>query len=760
MANESSTSWSFPLIAVKEDKAGDRTTTPPGSAYELVGVDGQHPEGLRPFPGFRKIDTLTLATQVENADMFKGFVLTYPNLQRGYLCYAFVDNASSKAVFAGAYIGSDLSFTQIQYFDSGLAANVDVSPKRGDVCVVKTTAFFTQGGTAPIAFSFGPTTDGKYTAGPGNPPTLTLGSTLTLNAGGGGALLDPGDYAFAIQYSSTISDRLGAISNICVVQEADFGGAAKRVEVNTTFPTGFDQVSLYRSPRTQDGGGAFAGAFLFTDSVGTTLPKRYGFKDLELVYQDQYEDQPLFLAQLHKADACMSYEGTLILSHIQDSYGGPSNGRIEWSSLKYPSPELFNPSSYYQTVPGTDPICFHECAGNVFGFGFTKLFHIRKEGGYIKVQEMHEGMGIVNKHAADVVGSLVYYVNQKGLYAVDGNGQLDAVHALDYLLSRDWQASLNYVWVAFDPVVGALCILNTYLEQMAVVWFKTSRVTEVYDCRFCGVARMKYYSDPADATSPVVERAVFVGKQGDLYVINWDRFNPNDTIRMMPTNNDAIVSVTAASSVSVPPTITVNGTAPTYVKNAKLYELDGPLAGRSHKIKSISGQTITIDATSAGSRPNVGVTVGISPVYTRWVGHPIGLQTEDGAAYGGLYDYFRVRHISSMCASFIDVQGNQAGSQWARWRGGVWKGAETSPALTAFPQKRDGTFNFDSVRNGPSRNGASFGNTSGSLVGKYGYDATIVAPAVEVFCPDLDYKLLCVKVDGKVTSTFREQMGE
>lgn len=759
MATELQAQWDYPLIGVKEDKTTDRCGTPDGNAFELIGFEAQVNGSLRPFPGFRKLQDLSGFSTDDNLTSMKGFTLS--NVSRNSFIFGIMMKGGTTNKVYSQIVGSGTTISILTY----TPGPTDLSGG-DDIAVVDTTLFILNRGSVPYAFVRGTAGNVRYAAGAGSRPTATV--TLTPVLVGDGTLLTPGDYAVAVQWVSTITNRKSNFSRIYSVKEADFGGANLYMEVATSIGSDFDEFVFLRSVRTQDGGGVFAGSLLYEEYEGSTSPVQAQFQDLELVYQDIHTDPILFESSLEKAGCGVGYEGTFVISNIAESSAetSPSKGRIRWSSLKYNSPELFNVNSVYYGLPTEDPIAFHIVAGNLIGFGRTKLFHVRKEGDAIRVQEMHEGYGVINKHAADVVGSVCYFVSDTGLKVITANGQLDEITSLDYLIIEQWQGYKDEIWVAFDPFLNALVVLNTALEHAAIIWFKTNTVTEIVDARFNGVCRVPWYVDPTDATSKMTERAVFSGKDGGLYVINWDRsvgVDPSTAVgdlnpvknSMMPTGGDSIFVVTsqgiggASTSLAVS---TAGLTMPTDIDNAYLYELTGDYVGRKHQILSVAGNTFTV-AGSPPDVPDVGVRIGISPVYSRWVGHTIMPKEENGVPIGSPTDFLRVRHVSSMTCAMVDVQGINSTSTYARWRGQLWKGnAYNDPYTEQFPMTNAGGV-IRSIREGESPNAAAFGASETGP--KHGANATAIAPGWECFTPDVDYKLLCVRVKGKMEATER-----
>ena len=53
------TDWPYPVMETTLDKRLEKPGVQQGMASELTGVDGRSEGGLKPFPGFRKVHTMT-----------------------------------------------------------------------------------------------------------------------------------------------------------------------------------------------------------------------------------------------------------------------------------------------------------------------------------------------------------------------------------------------------------------------------------------------------------------------------------------------------------------------------------------------------------------------------------------------------------------------------------------------------------------------------------------------------------------------------
>tara|TARA_R100000664_G_scaffold8566_1_gene14058 strand:+ start:5035 stop:9132 length:4098 start_codon:yes stop_codon:yes gene_type:complete len=94
--------WNYPLMGVTENKSMERTSTPRGAAYELVGVDLSRKGGIRPHPGFKKVHSFTGISTREVLD-FKPVSFRVGTNQYGY-GYVYKVKKASDATQADIYI--------------------------------------------------------------------------------------------------------------------------------------------------------------------------------------------------------------------------------------------------------------------------------------------------------------------------------------------------------------------------------------------------------------------------------------------------------------------------------------------------------------------------------------------------------------------------------------------------------------------------------------------------------------------------------
>lgn len=538
------------------------------------------------------------------------------------------------------------------------------------------------------------------------------------------------------------------------------------------------------------------------------------------VYYYQFEDkqltvQPSFLGAIYadeempKGGAMIWYDGALLISSIGSRGKSTKDGNrfgdalrglgeIRFSSLMDVSPELFAPSDrYVPKTPNNAVISFQEVGGNVLGFSKDRVYHVHKRNVFIDVHEMHEGYGIVNPFAADSVGSLVIYATPTGLAQIDTTGELDEVRGVDKVFQEDWAQTLGLVSIAFDPEAKCLFVHNAALEHTICLWLRTAKMTEVFDGPFTLVRRGAWFSDRTDFSSPVTSRALFLqnikwndgeaeeaeevpavlGCQSPtLWLLDFNRekiiLGAGDVLDGSPRRSllefDGDSRFTTKEDVS--DSVVYMGDAGSNIgedlHGCYLYVLDSSDASFIGKKAKIRGRkddsSIEVDEVGAEALKGLpgGSRVGISPVYFRWVGHP--MPAAGPQAMSPVHDSFTVKMAKTLYASFTDVDFSRKPDEGssseqldvaedARYRALAYEGSDAEPLDMVIPVETNGQ-KRESVVDGPSDIGGAFGASSG-LLGKNGVRAAVLSPGLEVFVPDLDFRLLGVLVEGKIEGT-------
>ncbi|MFN7301300.1 MAG: hypothetical protein ACK5U7_07515 [Bacteroidota bacterium] len=540
----------------------------------------------------------------------------------------------------------------------------------------------------------------------------------------------------------------------------------------------------------------------------------YELSDKQLVFQSTFQDRTLYDADMPKGGAAIWYEGSLIVGAISQSSQSSTGtntqedevrgvGEIRWSSLTEISPELFPPDNrYYPSLQYNEVIAFEKAGPNVIGFSRDRQYMLRREDQYIRVTEMHEGFGVVNSKACETVGSLIYFVTSKGMKNVDSQAQLDEVKSINYIIRETWAADMRAVELVFDPHTSCLYAYNPTRGEACLFWFNTGIVTELRDLPFetgCRAAwPQDFVYDLSDLTTndgtnnatyrnPLEERAFFVQnapKDGVSDIVTGFAFRlfTHDVRRerrhrgsklfnvpcttLLPCDLDSCFNVSADYSGigEIALGTTYGETYPSEVWGMRLYVLSSTNPALVHKSAVVkraaetSGRYVLTDATRANlSGLKAGDIVGFSPVYFEWQGSQLGTKAEDGTPIAESLDYFSVKHVQSLGASFAGVTTPGLADRPAflnRFRATVYRGTEEQPLVSAFPTDRNGNPTASVVdREGTYH--AAFGLTAEA--GKHGVSGTALVPGVIIVAPSLDFELLGVRVQGSVLASDRSR---
>ncbi len=542
----------------------------------------------------------------------------------------------------------------------------------------------------------------------------------------------------------------------------------------------------------------------------------YRLEDKQLVQQEVYYDQTIFDESMPKGGTALYYGNTMFVSKIVDgtpksTQDGPvpdeatrGLGEMRWSSLTQIAPELFPPAHrYVPPIPSNEVIKFKKVGANAIGFSRDRLYHIRREGFSVKSQEMHEGYGIVGHKAVEAVGSLLYFVTPKGIKAVSSLGELSDVRVFDHLVIDTWSGQLEDVSVAFDPEVGAVFIHNPDLEQTAVLWMTTEMVTEIHDMVFHEVKQGSWPTSVSDYTSTLVDRALFLQNptisevtglpptytppdpmKPRIYLLDHRRtrtisgstmgFSGDPRYTLLNIIGDSRFATDAAITNRA---ISFNGT-PTLFRGCEggyVYCLDSSdvtFIGKKAVIHTVDSDGKGLICTS-NSHDLVGLPsgsrIGISPVYFRWVGANLSLQDDDGNQFSN-QDFHRVKQLQAMGASFVDVSGTPVGDETsssssgygdgttdAKYEALVYKGTESTPNSKAFPRSSSNVI-VPSVHEIEGERWAAFGSTT-TGDGKHGVMGVSLSPGIQVYCPDLDFRLLSVICRGVILDSETTRRG-
>lgn len=502
----------------------------------------------------------------------------------------------------------------------------------------------------------------------------------------------------------------------------------------------------------------------------------------ELATQEKYDGSYAFLADFPKAGAGIFLEGSMFIGNITPTAIEDSDiGLVRWSSPYRINVELFDPADKYPLLSPTEQVSrFVRVGPNIIGLGSLAQYLLRKETTFIKGFTVHGGYGITNHRAACEVGTMVYLVTRHGVKTLRQDKQAAAVlsdlESLNGLIKEEWIDDLEFIELEYDAQLGAIILHNPVQEISVFLWLETSMITEIKDSMFLHVSRGLIPVDRDtgvnDVTNPLEDRAVFVSEveielgAGEFNIWRvWtaDLRRENATLGLLEhtaTDPRFSISVSSASSSSSNEfTVLDPGFTPTramQLEGTYVYVLDGEHEGDKAKVRYLrfSDSLLVLDRALA---VNDGDRVGISPVYCEFTGHAVGLETKEGFVFAK-DDIFRVRQPEQIRCHFVDVAGPAATDDTnkdARFKGQLYKGNNLEILGGDFPKgisgKTDDERKVISVADGPSQIPAAFGDL-------HGQHAAVCFPSIKIICPELDFRLLGVRVDGKITAATQEDV--
>jgi len=652
---------------------------------------------------------------------------------------------------------------------------------------------------------------------------------------------ESGDYSFAFYLHNSLTGRRTALSEVVGLEEGDItanDNIAVYFEADSTL---YDQIYMFRSVRLQSVGGVYAGGILHLDGIYdladltkvdddaapytadfNVYKAPYILSDISLAMQDIYLDRTIYDEEMPYAGSAVPFEGSLIVSDpdgpsdtvvsagplqtaISIGERGRNIGEVRWSSLTERSPELFPINNKYVPDVYQNRISKLVRTGEfAVGFSSDRLYHMRRNGVYLRIDDLHAGYGLAARDGVASMGPVIYFLTTKGLKSVANNGQLNDVQALDNLLLEDWYDDLADLRVGFDPYASCLFVLNPNQQQTVCMWFGTGRISEFHDVPFddvrTGIWQKGWDNNAAvmptfSSSTTMVERAFFVqnhpstltanipnGWQPRVYILDFDRVKESNdadaiadgtaTIRTLEYDGDVLFKVGGVSTASGVTTADILSdiTTSKTLSSGSGYDLVGAYAyivassdaskvGTKTQIFSVSpgtapptlgvgGPTITFNRWDALA---VGDVIALSPVLFRYVGGALPMvRTEDNQVVSSM-DLFQNKQVSSVGCHFSDVSGGTTGYKF--FRGLVYNTDSDSAAVSSIPLDFSGTIIGESIKNGESEDYAAFTATGIQTRGRHGIQDSALNPGIEIFCPDVDYKLMAVICRGRTTNT-------
>jgi hypothetical protein len=637
----------------------------------------------------------------------------------------------------------------------------------------------------------------------------------------------PGSYAFAYQLVDSKSGRRSAISDIVYVTSSDFAvtvstdpetyvARQKQAYIEIVYNSNlYDRAIIYRSVRVEGVGGSYQAGILHTDRIidlanfstclqPTSPVKRaiyfYRFGDQALVYRPTWDDRELFDPEVPAAGEIAMWGKTMLASNIKGPLvtGGraadlmPATlmgqiGETRYSSLYQESPELFPPmNKLVPSTPGNTVIRWVTLDNQMVGFSRDRQYWLyRDEQLDIQWVEKHVGFGTVGKNACEVVGTLCYFLNEKGMKAVDVNGQVDDVRSYNSLFIGPWADDLNYVSMGYDVLKGTLYVFNSAHQQVVQYNFNTASTGELLDvpCRIVRSGKWPgntgpdadYSMGPTPAIQkPLTQRALFF--QDTTLRASGTLTDPPKHCRVwLPRVDSTVVGYYVGSSSAVnasPLTLGTNGTAsggnvPVTVTGGAagtwnifngwtMYSNGAASGSETRKLIYVDGAVSGSDRIATWkytetdpwvSWSSESLTSGLlGGIYTRVMSRPIMPQAEQGQVFDT--GFSRVRKVDSIGALFTGVTGT------GKYRGVVAIGNATEYLHGAFPTDRSGTVIDGSIRdaNNPVEwNFSRFG--TGGAGTRHGVQALIISPGVEMCTLGVTYDLVSFTVRGSVLAS-------
>lgn len=637
--------------------------------------------------------------------------------------------------------------------------------------------------------------------------TPSVGSGAVFNLATASVNL-AGTYSLAVQFEDS---RSGRKSQLSANVDMTFTGVDRRIIIDGVYDTvRFDTLNIYRSVRTSNAGGAFAGGILQLDaSVALTpyhvvsLPMRtantsptftnsavfryaYQLKDSALVMQDVYLDKPSYSTTMPKGGAGALLDGTMLVGNISESVSDlTGTGETRWSASGVDSPELFTALGEYKPNSVGDAVtCFKRTGQVMAGLTRNGVQFFNKQNGYVRVLAAHQGYGITGPYAAATVGPVTYYLNYRGLKAVYPDGRLDDVQSMNQLVSSEWYADttgaqeLSKVSMAFDPATLCLYILNPTRQAAVQMWFATGVVSELQDTSFGKVTSGWW----ADTDGQLVPRALFLFNAPYPDAVTNTYFRPAVFMPSRTYNDKSYPESAITTQVSM-----LDGD---FVRNAK-DDATSATYSYTYYDSTCTSQTVVsgkitnvFEATVADTFRLIGAWVYLTFPFAKtgadnkraritdadkdfiyletystgsigesatWVADPVVMKVTTAALRmtEDKVEEFVVKQPSSLGIVLTDVE-YTAGAKApvaTYWIAKIYRENETAAILSAYPTSPDGTSVQNAMIRGDSPNWAAFG--------KHGILGQWFFPSVEVFIPNIRYRLVGLQVKGRMLPTDR-----
>lgn len=774
------TSWTWNFTGpTTMSKAQSRANLPREISWDLIGFDGNEPGCLRTHPGFKNIDTFTPIAGVSNVMGFfpVSLLTSSTTFAHGYVWAEFVSGSPNQINFYARFndgtnwlspdSGTNANGLLATYSDSALTSTTDI-----DVQVTGKFLLLFVRGQKPriIVVSVSTTWNTSATnsdLGPGAAPVTVAQNSSTVSTPGGsrtgsgnlvdfyvashntgsGIQLDAGNYSFAVQYLSTVTGRKSSISNVVTLTTTTSQNHINFSVVRLT--SDYNRALIYRSVNlgtSATGSNTYGTGTLHLDQIvtlssGTAVTGQISTPDSQLVYQDIFIDKGIPDTYGPKGGVAGFMGNTLFISRISDaSSAAPTNagttpevpprglGELRWTSTSEIQPEFFAPSNrWIPRTPGNEIIGMRQVGNYMIALSPDRLYRVGRAGPYIKVEEGHLGYGLHGPLALEAIGTMVYFVSGGGLKAVNMEGQVEDVTALDNLINNTWVSTRSSLQLAFDARGQCLTVLQPDTKagnadgRAAILWFGTNRVTELVDLPFRWARTGYYYTEGS-----MQRRTLFVKRDSSTTL--------------------GVYIVDHARTITTPKNL-CGGTA-RFVTTGSVTPTAEEYDCAAYRVSD--GARSTVDAVKGGHATHV---YSLAPIYQQWVGGNVGQQMQPETPE--FKDFFRLKQISS-CASYYETLVVPASlPATATWRTVVYRGSETTEYGIGQPLARDGTpmgsFNTSNTNPGYLANAVVMSNAGY----RHGVLWSSLSPGWRCDVVGVDVRLLAFSAVGRILDSDR-----
>jgi len=621
-----------------------------------------------------------------------------------------------------------------------------------------------------------------------SPPSQTANIRVqarSASSESGNYINGKGSYGFSIQYMATATGRKTQVSPAVVVTTDDY--KFQSLKYTVLGKTGYDKALIYRTVNQGTGGGAYTGAPMHLEAIQdiSSLNNNVASgdfyvtnKDKALVYKDVYVDRGTLETTMPKGGVAQFLDGTLFISRVSGAPTIPSEttplappsglGELRWSSLLETLPENFNPfSRWIPQTPSNEVLGMRKVGSFMIGFGQDRVYHIRRQGAYCRIEEMHPGYGLAARYGMEAVGNLIYFVSNRGLKAISSEGQVDDVSGLNQILNDQWITTISSVQMAYDaptmclytlnPTTGGISSPLTSASGHAVcLWFSTSCMTELVDLPFKYVRGGAFPDTP---TGTLRRRSIFFKKntstQWGVYVPRSNR-SPNTNLL-----GGAVTQLNTIQEVS-PGVLGIVGTDPVPYGCAG-YVLRSPSGATPIGTRFLASDQENIDSLAVGD------VVSIAPVYMQWTGSNIGSSQDPNM--DGYKDMFRDKQVSS-CDAYVEnnveddpITFTEEGDITvpAFWMANLFRGSnQFGSATTPIDTSPLAGPTYPGALTTPGEANPCFSGSSSNVdpeevlsapFGKHGVVYSSMSPSWICFWPGADVTLLAFSVKGKILDT-------